>query len=144
MKKTLRTLCRIRDWSVKDEQRSLAEARQRSESLRKQVDELEREIVAEQTCTRLDPLVGGFTYAGFLLRAAEQRTKLDQSIRAANEAESEQRSRLQAAIQERRKVENLAEAQERKDAQNADSEEQKNIDEISTQTYASRRPTSAP
>lgn len=140
MKKTLRTLCRLRDWSVKDQQRALAEARQHAETLHKQVDALEQEIVAEQTCTRLDPLVGGFTYAGFLVRAAEQRTGLDASIRAANEAESEYRSRLQAAIQERRKVETLAEAQERKDAQVADAEEQKIIDEISTQTYASRGP----
>ncbi|MCP5365368.1 MAG: flagellar FliJ family protein [Hyphomicrobiales bacterium] len=140
LKKTLRTLCRLRDWSVKDQQRSLAEAHRHGESLRKQVDALEHEIVAEQTCARLDPLVGGYTYAGFLKRAAEQRDKLDASIRTADEAESEHRSRLKAAIQERRKVEILAEAHEQKEALAAEAEEQKIIDEISTQTYAARGP----
>jgi len=134
----LHTLIRLREWSVDNARRKLAELLRLVEDLEGQARALEDEIAAEQAVARATPNDAGVVYGAFARAAIKRRERIAASIDQIEEEIAVARDELRDAYRELKKYEIAQDARDLRAAEEEGRRDQAVLDEIGLQGHRRR------
>ena len=139
MAKNLYTLIRLHQYRVDDKRRSLGELLGEVSSLEQQGENLEKEIVSEQSIANSAPESFGMFYGEYAAAAVQKREDISQEISGVEEKIVVAQEEMRAEFNDLKVFEITQETRDEADALEATREEQAILDELGLEAYRRRR-----
>jgi len=135
MAKDLHSLIRYQGWQVDEKRRALGELLRIVKSLENRMHQLHEDLKSEQAAAAASPEVAGVIYGSFAQSFITERENLLDSIGKAEQKVAIAREELREAYQEQKKFEMTQEARDKKEEEERNLLEQKELDEIGAEVH---------
>lgn len=136
--KSLTTLMRLRDFEVDERRRRLGDLQRLVASLEQQIELLKQELTREQRIAADAPTLAGFMYGNYVRTVIARRAWIEESIARAEDEAAAARDELRDAYLELKKVGQIKENQDRREAEDLSRLEQGILDEVALGMYRRR------
>ncbi len=138
MKHPLKTLIRVRDWTVDEKSRVLANRLRDLDAFKEQARGLEREVKAEQETAKASPSEAGMAYSGYARGVLHRRARLEKAIADTEAAVCAAKDDVAQAYRDLKTVELAQESRERRDVEEAERRQTATLDEMALQGFRRR------
>ena len=129
------SLVRLRQWTVDERRRELADLLRQDEELHRRIDAIEREVADEAaTAVTLGPIAVG-AFAAYAERMAGRRRELEAEAAGVQHRVAAARERLRAAFGDGKAAELVRDRIEAQEAADEKRREQARLDEIGIERY---------
>ncbi len=139
MARDLHTLIRLHQYRVDDKRRSLGELLGEVANLEKQGENLEKEIVSEQSIANSAPESIGMFYGEYAAAAVQKRENISLEIAGVEEKIVVAQEEMRVEFKDLKVFEITQEARDEADALEASREEQAILDELGQEAHRRRR-----
>lgn len=135
----LHHLIRLREWTVDEKRRKLADLLELLSDLEDQGRRLEQELVEEQTIAGASPEEAGILYGNYARAVIERRQRIADSLASLEQEIARAREEVREAYRELKKFEVAQEARDRRQAEEEERRDRVFLDELGLQGHRRRR-----
>lgn len=132
MAKKLKTLIRLGKWTVDERRRELGVVLAREDELKAKLAALEQELLDEQRTAAEDPTLAGFGYGGYAQRYMQRKAELLRLLALVAKEILAAQERLAEAYRELKTLEEVEKNRAKKELEEANRKQQKELDEIAS------------
>lgn len=143
MGKSLKSLIRLGKWNVDEKRRILAALHDREDQTIAAIEEMDRQLVAEQQVAAADALGAGLTFGGFYDRHMHRRDALLKQLDALRQEIEVARDDLAEAYRELKTYETAEKSRLKREREEEDRKEQATLDEIGLNLHRRRKASEA-